>query len=89
MFEHIILGSLFLFNIVYFIRKYIIDKRIEKLQQQRNRDGHYVDLWDEAPYRCIHNVPPDKHTKECAWPIAHCYEIPKPTDNERKIRING
>lgn len=61
-------------------------KRLEE-QQAKNRNflGHYDELWDNGP-RCMHNVPVHKVTKECAWPIGHCYEVPQPTDKERKIR---
>ena len=51
-----------------------------------NPNNHHVELWDAAPYNCIHGVKPDKHTHECAWPIMHD-GIPMPTLNERKIQV--
>ena len=51
-----------------------------------NPNNHHVELWDAAPYNCIHGVKPDKHTHECAWPIMHD-GIPMPTLKERKIRV--
>jgi len=71
---------------IYFFRKRLMEKRHEAQQAlSRNNNGHYTELWDLGP-RCIHNVPLSKYTKECAWPIAHCYETPMPTDEERKIK---
>jgi len=71
---------------VYFLRKHLMAKKLEQRQaRDRNFLGHYEELWDNGP-RCTHNVPVHKVTKECAWPIAHCYEVPKPTDQERKLR---
>lgn len=70
---------------IYFLRKHLIAKRIEKQQMMnRNNLGHYEELWDYGP-RCMHNVPLSKYTKQCAWPIGHCYDTPQPTDAERKI----
>ncbi len=69
----------------YFLRRYLMAKKKEERQaRDRNLYGHYDQLWDEGP-RCMHNVPVDKVTKECAWPVAHCYEVAKPTDQERKV----
>ena len=51
-----------------------------------NPNNHHVELWDAAPYNCIHGVKPDKHTHECAWPIMHD-GIPMPTLKERKIQV--
>lgn len=52
------------------------------------KDGHTVELWDAAPYTCMHGVKPDHITKECAYPFAHDTEFwQKPTPEERKIRI--
>lgn len=51
-----------------------------------NPNNHHVELWDAAPYNCIHGVKPDKHTHECAWPIMH-EGIPMPTLRERRVRI--
>ena len=51
-----------------------------------NPNNHHVELWDAAPYNCIHGVKPDKHTHECAWPIMH-EGIPMPTLKERKIQV--
>ena len=70
----------------------IRDVRIRAKLQRLNATGpdnpnnHHVELWDAAPYNCIHGVKPDKHTHECAWPIMHD-GIPMPTLKERKIQV--
>ena len=73
--------------IVYLVRQSIMKKKAEALQAQvRNNLGHYAELWDLGPYHCMHDVPLSNITQKCAWPVAHCYNTPMPTDEERKIR---
>ena len=76
-----------LLTVAAVIRDVRIRKRLRKLNaRDTNPLNHHVDLWDAAPYNCIHGVKPDKHTHECAWPIMHD-GIPMPTLKERKIQV--
>lgn len=53
-----------------------------------NPSRHHPDLWDAAKYTCIHGVKPHKRTLKCAWPIGHAVGTPRPTDEQRNIRID-
>lgn len=75
-------------ELIYWIGSYQHRDRLRKMNERgaNNPNSHHVELWDAAPYNCIHGVKPHKVTHECAWPIMHD-GIPMPTENERRIRV--
>lgn len=51
--------------------------------------GHHRDLWDAAPWRCVHGVAPHKVTHLCAWPTGHDLNRwpTEPTAEQRGQRV--
>ncbi len=63
------------------------DGRDLKQELRDETSTHTTDLWDNAPYTCVHGVLPDSRTKRCAWPKHHAPGTPEPTDVERSIKV--